>query len=448
MLKTFKGGIHPLIYVKGLKAKYYGKDLTAFLPIKKAKPPKVAVIPLLQHTGSPCECLVKAGDSVKCGQLIGKDKSFISSPVHSSVEGSVKKIEDIIHPVIGRTKAVFIETTNPAAAHIPITDRKYRPDLSAEEIKNLIHDAGIVGLGGAAFPTHVKLNSPTDKKIESIIINGAECEPYLSCDNALMLEKSSEIIKGLEVIKNITGAKDLYIAIEDNKPEAFLSMSKAALNSRYKVNVLKIKTKYPQGGEKQLIKTVLDKEVPSGGLPFDVGALVQNVGTANAIFEAVFEGKPLIERIVTVTGKIVKEPRNLSAKIGTSIREILEECGGVNGEIGKVIFGGPMMGIASYTLDMPIIKGTSGILILSKSEARQADERICIRCGKCVEVCPMGITPTTIALASANGKFDIAKEFGAMDCMECAACSYICPTKRQLLQNIKYAKLKIKEMPK
>jgi electron transport complex protein RnfC len=323
---------------------------------------------------------------------------------------------------------------------------KKRPDadsLSPDAAREIIKKSGIVGLGGAAFPTHVKLSPPEGKTIDSVILNGAECEPYLTCDHRLMLEKGAEIIEGLRVIVRLTGASNIYIGIESNKIGAAFALEKVLREKKYRiqnVNIVMLKTKYPQGAEKQLIKAVLNREVPPKGLPFDVGCLVGNVGTAFAIYEALFEGKPLYERVVTVSGDCVAEPSNLSVRIGTSVGDLADICGGFKKEPGKVIFGGPLMGLAQFTLDAPVIKGTSGIVFLSKEEMDELPELNCIRCAKCVDVCPARLIPTDIARLVKKERYRDALDYNIEDCMECGACSYECPSRIPLLQWIRIGK--------
>jgi len=299
-------------------------------------------------------------------------------------------------------------------------------------------------MGGAAFPTHVKLSPPQEKPIDIFILNGAECEPWLTADQRLMLENGEGILEGMRLIMKALGCEKGYIGIESNKPEAIKNLQK--LSSSYGYEVIPLKVKYPQGGEKQLIKAITGREVPLGGLPMDVGCVVQNVGTAYAVYEAVAKGKPLIERAVTVTGNIVKNPQNLRTRLGTPFAQLLEECGGITGEVGKLINGGPMMGIAVETDGVPVIKGTSGILVLSPQEARYREPRPCIYCGRCVDACPMGLMPNVIGNLVEKERFAEAKEYGVLDCIECGSCSFVCPAKRNLVHLFKYAKAKLAQM--
>ena len=314
--------------------------------------------------------------------------------------------------------------------------------LSSEQILNIIKEAGIVGMGGATFPTHVKLSPPPGKDIDTMILNGAECEPYLTSDHRLMIERPEDVVFGLMAFMKVLNVKKGFIGIENNKPDALEAVYNAA-KDKEGIEVVALKTKYPQGAEKQLIHACTGREVPSGGLPADAGVVVNNVGTAAAVANAIKKGMPLIERIVTVTGKGVKNPKNLLVKIGTSFREIIEQCGGFSGTPGKVIAGGPMMGIAQYSIDVPVIKGTSGILVLTEEETMIPAPSNCIRCGKCVEVCPINLMPVYISNYSLQDKFEQAEASNAMDCIECGSCSFVCPAKRPLVDSIRVAKREI-----
>ncbi|OIO00529.1 electron transport complex subunit RsxC [Candidatus Desantisbacteria bacterium CG_4_10_14_0_8_um_filter_48_22] len=459
-LKTFPGGIHPP----------ESKHFTERKPIEDMPVPSLVVIPLQQHTGAPCEPLVKPGDEVKEGQKIGDSKSFVSAPLHSSISGKVSAIEPRPHPVIPKdVLSIVIEANSPQStdhgqettASKPWTvDRgpstELLTQLTPQQIKEKIREAGVVGLGGAAFPTHVKLSPPPEKKIDTVILNGCECEPYLTNDHQLMLEKPAEILEGLKIILKVLGINRAFIAIESNKLDAIEKLRtthdpQGRRTTNNDIHLAPVKTKYPQGAEKQLIKAILNREVPGGGLPFDVGVIVQNVGTAFAIYEAVTSGKPLIERVVTVTGPGIKEPRNLRVRIGTPVSRVIEYCGGLIagassgpdfvGTFPKIIMGGPMMGIAQYTLDVPVIKGTSGILVLN--DVKEEKEGPCIKCGRCVDICPMYLMPNRIGDYAGIDIFERCKELGIMDCMECGACAFVCASRRPLVHLIKYAKSRL-----
>ncbi|MFH0732164.1 MAG: electron transport complex subunit RsxC [Candidatus Omnitrophota bacterium] len=430
-MKTFPGGIHPP-YLKTTKS----------LSIQKAKLPKQVVIPLSQHIGSFCEPAVSVGGTVKTGALIGKSDKFASCLVHSSVSGTVKTIERRLHPTLGVCNAVVIDSDGKDENAFTVKTNNI-DKLTPEQIIDIVRQAGIAGLGGACFPTHIKLKPPEEKKIDTFILNGAECEPRLSCDHRLMLERADEIIKGAILMMKAVGVNKGIIAIEDNKPDAVESMKKA-LNSverrAYSVEVITLKTKYPQGGEKQLIKALLNREVPPGDLPFDIGCIVDNVGTAASVYEAAQFSKPLYERVVTVCGDAIANEANLLVKIGTPLKDLIDSCGGLKKELGKIIFGGPMMGLCQFTDEVPVVKGTSGVIFVSREKISAPQQGHCIRCGKCIQSCPVNLIPTTIALASEKNRLDVAAEFNAADCIECGACAYVCPSKISLLHLIKQAK--------
>ncbi|MFZ5965944.1 MAG: electron transport complex subunit RsxC [Bacillota bacterium] len=428
---SFRGGVHPPHF----------KEATARHEVQKAVEPSIVTIPLQQHIGAPCQPIVKVGDMVKVGQKIGEAAGFVSAPVHSSVSGKVKQIANMLTPS-GEVMCIVIESDGMNTVHENVIPKGSIDNLTGKEILEIIKEAGIVGMGGAAFPTHVKLSPPPEKKIEYIILNGAECEPYLTADHRLMLENPDDIVYGLKAMMKVVNVEKAYIGIEDNKPDAIERMKKAVENEK-SIQIVGLHTKYPQGAEKQLIYACIKKEVPSGGLPMDVGVVVNNVGTAAAIAKTIKTGMPLIERIATITGKGIKEPKNLLIKIGTSFKEIIEQCGGYNGTPGKLIMGGPMMGLAQYSDEIPAIKGTSGILVLSPEEARLPEPKPCIRCGKCVEICPAFIQPLYISAYSLQNMHETAEKYNALDCIECGSCSFICPSKRPLLQSIRVSKREI-----
>ena len=438
MSYKFYGGVHPSSR----------KNLTSDGVIKRTFMPKRVVLPLSQHTGSPAEPIVKVGDSVKAFFEIAKATGFVSSPIHASIGGKVTRISNSPTPTSNRTLSIFIESQGDEDQDFKVKERRDPGSLSGEELISIIKDAGIVGLGGAAFPTHVKLSPPKNKFIDTVVLNGAECEPYLTCDQRLMVESSKEILKGLEIILKILSAKNAYIAIEDNKQSAIYAMEKALKAfsfqlSAFSVKIIILRTKYPQGAEKQIIKSILNRTVPAGGLPMDVGCVVQNVQTAYAIYEAVYSGKPLTERVITLTGSCLKEPVNIRVRIGALLKDLVDFVGGFKKEPKKIIMGGPMMGVAQYTMDVPIVKGTSGVLFLSEDEALQTKESACIRCGKCLEVCPMQLAPTTLMYRVKKEFFSEAKDLGIASCFECGACAYECPAKIPLLDYMKYGKARI-----
>ncbi len=429
---TFKGGIHPP----------YSKEFTQSIPLESAKEPKIVCIPMRQHIGVPCEPIVKIGDKVKIGQKIGESKAFVSAHIHSSVAGIVKKITTLPTPMGSRELSVIIESDGSNEVHESVKPKGDINTLTGEEIIEIIKDAGITGMGGASFPTHVKLSPPSNKKIDTVILNGAECEPYLTADHRLMLEQPEKIVYGLKAIMKAVGVNKGIIGVEDNKPDAIVEMKKVIKNEQ-NIELAILSTKYPQGDEKRLIDALTGRKVPPGGLPMDVGVVVNNVGTAAAIANAIQTGMPLIQRIVTITGSAIANPKNLIAKIGTSFREIIEQCGGYVEEPGKIVSGGPMMGIAQYTDEVPIIKGTSGILVFNQKEARYHTEQPCIKCARCVDVCPVGLLPIKLANYAQKSSWDEAEKYNALYCIECGSCSFICPAKRPLVERIRLAKAEI-----
>lgn len=435
--RTFKGGVHPP-----------EKKNTANLKIEQMFIPDKVVIPLRQHLGAPCTATVKVGDKVKRGDKVGEAGGFVSAPVHASISGEVTAVGMFPHPLGVPVPSVVITSDgkDEPAAFTKRSDAEVA-SATAEQIKAIIREAGIVGMGGAAFPTVVKLSPPKEKKIDTLIINGAECEPYLTADHRLMLEDPIRIVRGTKLLMRVIDVQRAIIAIEANKRDAyevFANMLRADNNC----TVALMPVKYPQGAEKQLIKTLLNREVPSGGLPMDVGALVHNVGTAAAVAEAVYEGKPLIERILTVAGGAIKQPKNLRVRIGTLFSAVIDFCGGLANNVSRIIMGGPMMGIAQYTLDVPVIKGTSGILALTNEEAREFEPGPCIRCGRCIETCPMRLVPSDIVTAVELCLWDRAKELNVLDCIECGSCAYICPAKRHFVQACKRGKAEVTELAK
>lgn len=428
---SFKGGVHPLSGI------HHGKHLTDKRPIQKCSVPDEIVLPLSQHTGAPSSPVVSPGDTVDMGQLIAEAGGFVSVPLYSSVSGVVKEIAPRPHILGTPSLSIVIANDHEDRMSPDISGKGSVESLSPKDIIDIVKSAGLVGLGGAAFPTHVKLSPPPDKKVDTIIVNGAECEPYLTADHRLMLEHPEGVVYGLKAVMKALDVKNAVIAIEANKKDAIEAMQNAA--SRSGINVAMLKVKYPQGAEKQLIYAVTKRQVPSGKLPMDVGAIVINAGTAYQISLAIEKGMPLIERVVTVTGSVAA-PSNFLVRIGTPISHVIAEAGGFTGDIEKVIAGGPMMGISQTNLDAPIIKGTSGILALSKGMARSMEESPCIRCGKCVGACPMGLLPCLISAYAESNNFETAEKLHALDCMECGGCTYICPANRHVTQAIRLAK--------
>lgn len=431
MLKTFKlGGVHPP------ENKISADKAIEILPI-----PKTVSIPIAQHIGAPATLVVNRGDELKVGTIIAKSSGFVSTNIHSSVSGKVKKIDEVMDSSGYKKTSVIVDVLGDeweeGIDRSPTLVKE--TDLDAKSINQKVLASGIVGLGGATFPTHVKLSPPPGMKAEVLLINGVECEPYLTSDHRLMLEKGEEIIIGATLLMKAIGVKRAVIGIENNKKNA-ISHFKKLCDNYSGIKVCALKVQYPQGGEKQLINAVTGKEVPSGALPIAVGAIVNNVGTAFAVYEAVMKNKPLIERVVTVTGKSVLKPSNFIVRIGTSVSELVEKAGGLPEDTGKVISGGPMMGKALATLDVPVTKGTSGILIMKEDESARKSIEPCIRCGKCVTVCPMGIEPYLLMTLTEKEIWDVSEKRNVMDCIECGSCSYICPASRPLLDYIRLGK--------
>ncbi|MDK2866777.1 MAG: H+/Na+-translocating ferredoxin:NAD+ oxidoreductase subunit [Clostridiales bacterium] len=429
-LLSFKGGIHPP----------HAKKATEHLPIVDYLEPKIVEIPLRQHIGAPCEAVVQKGDTVKMGQLIGKAPSFVSANVHSSVSGKVLDVKKM-NTAYGFDVCVIIENDFKNELDESVKPKGDFTQMTGAEIIGIIKEAGLVGMGGAGFPTHVKLSPPPEKPIDTIILNGAECEPYLTCDHRLMLEQPEMIVMGLEILMKALSVSNGYIGIESNKPDAIESMTKAAKGTPIKV--VGLHTKYPQGAEKQLIYACTNREVPSGGLPMDAGVVVNNVATSATIARVFKEGMPLIERICTVTGKAIKSPKNIRFKVGTSLKELIDFCDGYAETPGKLLLGGPMMGVAQASDQLPAMKNTSGILVFTKEDAKLPPATSCIKCGKCVSICPAFLEPIQISAYSLALNFDKAEKFGALDCIECGSCSFICPSKRPLLESIRVAKREI-----
>ncbi len=437
MLKTFKkGGVHPP-----------GNKLSAHQPVQASPHPQTATILLSQHMGAPAKALVAKGDTVKTGQLIAKGEGFLTANVHASVTGKVTKIDEVQDASGYKRQAVFVEAAEeveeewmPGIITDTTLDKTIR--LDGPEIVSKIADAGIVGLGGATFPSHVKLTVPRGKKAEYLIVNGVECEPYLTADHALMLEKGEEIMVGVQLLKIALNVTQAHIGIENNKPDAVAHMKTLAA-SYEGITVHALKVKYPQGGEKQLIKAITGREVPSGGLPVDVGCVVFNVGTVFSVYEAVQKNKPLVERVVTVTGVQVKKPVNLRVRIGTPVNSLIEQAGGLPGQTGKIIMGGPMMGKAIGSADVPVVKGTSGILLLPDAVSERIPMQPCVRCAKCVSVCPMGLEPYLLMPLSQQKNYERLEAEHIMDCIECGSCSYTCPASRPLLDYIRLGKASV-----
>lgn len=435
MLRTFSlGGIHPK-----------ENKLSAGVKIVPAPLPKEVIIPLGMHIGAPATACVAKGDEVKVGTLIAKSSGFVSANIYSSVAGKVTKIDSVFDASGYKKPAIIISVAEEDVWEESI-DRS--PELvrecalDAKAIIDKINEAGIVGLGGATFPTHVKLSPPPGSKAEVLIINAVECEPYLTSDHQLMLEHGEEILVGCTILMKALSVDKCIIGVENNKPDAIKHLS--GLCAQYKgIEVMPLKVQYPQGGEKQLIDAVLSKQVKSGALPISTGAVVQNVGTIYAVYEAIQKNKPLIERVVTVTGKSLDKPANYLARIGTPLKTLIEASGGIPENTGKIIGGGPMMGKALLSADLPVTKGTSGILLISQEESVRKPMRACIRCAKCVNVCPMGLNPTFLMVDTQQQDWERAERGHIVDCIECGSCSFTCPSNRPLLDFIRMGKQQV-----
>ena len=438
MLKTFKiGGVHP----EPNKISAGKKIVTAALP-------KQAVFPLSQHIGAPAVPCVQRGDTVLVGTRIADPVGFVSAAIHSSVSGKVAKIDTVVDTSGFRKPAIFIDVEGDKwESDIDRSDTLIlQCTISQQEIFDRIKNAGIVGLGGACFPTHVKLMPPKDCKIDTLIINAAECEPFLTADHRLMLEYPDQIILGIRIMLKALGIEYAVIGIEENKPDA-IALMRAKTSMVSGMEVVPLKMKYPQGGEKQLIEAVTGRRVPPPpALPVSVGCVVQNIGTVFAVYEAVQKRKPLIERIVTVTGKSVQNPSNLKVRLGTPISQLIEAAGGLPEDTSKIVSGGPMMGRPLLGTDVPVVKGTSGILMIPESDAVRHKERTCIRCGKCITACPMGLEPYLLAVASEMEDWERAEENWIMSCIECGCCQSTCPSRRPLLDWVRLAKSRVNDI--
>lgn len=434
MKRFHKGGVHPA-----------ENKLSAGSPIREAALPRQAVFSLSQHIGAPATPVVKRGDAVKVGTLLAEAAGFVSAAVHSSVSGKVSKIDLVVDASGTRRQAILVdvegdeweETIDRSPTLVRLADR---PDLDAATIIRRVKEAGIVGMGGATFPTHVKLSPPPGTKAECVIINAVECEPYLTADHQLMLEHADEILVGTQLLMKAVGVEVAYIGIENNKPDAIQKMRTCARQTPG-IEIVPLKVQYPQGGEKQLIEAITGREVPAPpAIPISVGAVVQNVGTAYAVYQAVMKNRPLIDRIITVTGKNLARPSNLLARLGTPMQQLVDECGGLPEGTGKVVGGGPMMGKALLTLDVPMTKGSSGLLLLDEREAVRAEVEPCIRCAKCVQACPMGLEPYLLSDHGILSDWEGAERDDVTLCIECGSCQFACPSHRPLLDNIRVGK--------
>ncbi len=432
---TFKRGIHP----------NYNKEATSSKIIETLMPKGEVVFPMSQHLGGSCTPIVKKGDRVLVGQKVGDSAAFVSAPIHSSVSGTVKAIEE--RRIFRGTKdlCVVIENdfTYEDAPYMSENAISSYTDLTKEQLIQIVKDAGLVGMGGAGFPTHVKLAVPPDKEINTIIINGAECEPYLTSDHRVMIEETDRVIEGMEILLRVFKKAEAVICVEDNKKDAY-EMLTQGVKEKERLKTALVHTKYPQGSEKHLIYAVTGKEVPIGKLPIDIGCAVFNIDSVIAVWRAVTKGRPIMRRIVTVAGGGVDNPCNIKVRLGTSYRELLEYAKWDSARTVKIISGGPMMGTAISDIDVPVVKGTSAILCFTEKEMGRDQISNCIRCGKCVDVCPMQLVPNTLQASALNHKYEEFLSYDGMSCIECGCCSYICPAKRQLVQSIRTAKTAIR----
>ena len=437
---TFSRGVHPP------DQKHFAADAG----IEVLPAPESIILPLSQHIGAPCKPVVKAKDDVRVGDMVGEAGGFVSAPIHASINGTVLKTTSVTLPTGRRVPAVPIKAAEDGDQAGAVLFKELTSDdwdingadkHDPKTIIGAINGAGIVGLGGAAFPTHVKLTPNKEKPVDVLLINGCECEPYLTSDYRLMLEASKAIVAGTLLAARAAGASNIFIAIEDNKPKAVERMTQAVQGTNIKV--VAVKTKYPQGSEKHLIVSVTGRKVPPGALPLDVGVVVSNVGSVCAIAFAVLKQKPLTHRVITVTGAGVRTPKNLFVPIGTSYRNLIDYCGGLNPDAVRIVSGGPMMGFAFTDLDLPVTKGTSGITVLTRDDVKKAAETACVRCGRCVDVCPMNLVPTKLAVAARNQAPDVAEAYHITACVECGCCAYTCPASLPLVQLIRLGKAQV-----
>lgn len=429
MPASFIGGIHP----------EDNKRYTSSIPIHILDGDKEHVFPVRQHIGAPLLPIVEVGEQVKVGQKIADSDSYICAPVHASISGKVTAIEMRLHPMGDMVNSIIIQNDDKYDIHDSVQPKGDIKDLTPEQIINIVREAGVVGMGGAGFPTHVKLKPPADKKIDYVIINGSECEPYLTSDHRVMLESTDLLLFGVRAVMKVFGLDKGHIAIETNKPDA-INILKAHVGTANDIKIHKLRTKYPQGSEKQLIYAVTRRKVPSGKLPSDVGTVVINVDTAVAIATAIKTGMPLLRRIVTVSGDAVASPANFAVRIGASFEYVLQKAGGFSMPPAKILMGGPMMGLAQSTTQVPVIKGTSAILAFSEAAALFGESHTCLKCGKCVKACPMGLSPVYLNLYAKKGDWDSCEKYGVLDCIECGACSYLCPGRQHPVQNLRVAK--------
>lgn len=437
-IATFKHGVHPEEF----------KYLTDTKAIERMPFAAEYVLPLGQHIGAPSKAIVKKGQYVQRGQMIAEPGGFVSVALHAPVSGTVKAIE-LAETLTGQmVQAIRIETDHFATQQIVSQKPKPFETMSIDEFITSVQNSGLVGLGGAAFPAHVKFKIPEGKTCKYIVLNGCECEPFLTSDHRTMVEQPDEIIDGINILNHFIKADKAYIGIEDNKPDAIKILTEKAKNNPFPIIIIPLKVKYPQGAEKMLITAVLDKEIPSGKLPLDIDTMVSNVSSIAALSDWFRTGKPLIERVVTVTGTAIKRPANLLVPIGTSMQEVVNYCGGMTQDEVRMLLGGPMMGMVQRSLNIPVVKGTSGMLMLTGDEVGSMEEYSCIRCGRCVDACPMFLNPSTLGLLAKKGLWEEMQENYVMDCFECGSCSFACPSHIPLVQSFRVAKGILREKSK
>ena len=431
-----KGGVHPP----------EAKELTEKLAVETMPLPTELELILGQHIGAPCAPVVKRKQEIAEGELVAEVKRGLGVPLHAPAAGSIKAVGTSAHPIRVSAPSVTIKTDPEAVSPTWEADGDWQ-QLSAEELLQKVHQAGIIGIGGAGFPTHVKLKPPADSPVDTLLLNGAECEPYITADHRMMLEKAEEIVEGAKILLKILGIKSCAIGIEINKPDAISTMQSAVekLRDPEFTNIVEtLEVKYPTGSEKQLIQAITGRKVPAMALPSAVGVVVHNVSTTKAVYDAVVLGKPLIEKVITVSGRGINKPANLLVKVGTKVKDIVEFCGGTTEDLARVVLGGPMMGFAVSTLDIPITKTTSSILFLSEDEIDTSELSNCIRCGWCLDACPMGLEPKEVGIYVEANRAEDTEQFGVFECFECGSCAYVCPAKRPLVQFVRLAKMKAK----
>lgn len=434
-LQTFRHGIHPEAY----------KELSSASPIERMPFVEEYTLPLNQHLGAPSKPVVKEGQRVARGEMIAEAGGFVSVALHAPVDGTVLAIDLFDHPSGQMLPAIKIQTDPFSTQRMKIVPTMAVEDMDYQTFINGVQQAGIVGMGGAAFPAHVKFSIPEGKACRYLMFNGCECEPFLTCDHRIMVEYSAALIDGIRILQHFVKAAKIFIAIEANKPDAIAILREASAASGLPMEISPLQVKYPQGAEKMMISAILGEEVPTGKLPLDVGTMVSNVGTVVALSDYFRHGKPLIERVITVTGTAVQRAANLLVPIGTPMRQVVDYCGGITDPSPRILLGGPMMGMVQKNLDVPVIKGTSGILILTDNEVQSFDTYNCIRCGRCLDACPLYLNPARLGLLAKNGLWDEMEENQVMDCFECAACSFVCPSGIPLVQRFRMGKSMIRE---